>query len=435
MVTEGTKPKRKWDISTEEEAAEVETEHKKVNMMDQKEQRDLAVQMAIEAAKKIRLEIEAKRSSSTPTNTDLLEEPSCKTMKTEIDMASNKSEDVTSTENNTEKEVERLPFTKEIDISKSAHVPFLLTDLFLNRLKDKLQLGPSEQFLLKFNDNHTIVTLLASSEDLLVLAEKEMRSVKETGEFFSNKPAISSTSKSSSTASNTFTESVFLGFEPVPGQISFIRGKILGPQGSYLKHIQYSTNTRVQLKGRGSGHVDLTPASSDNPQPMHMWISAQNEEDLSEAKQLCEDLISTVRTDYEAKMAAQNRSRPAVPPPPMMMPPYPMAPMHMQPQPQPPYHPAYAQYYAQMAYMMAANQQGQLSQPPYLPNQYPPPSPSASNNPVHYQVPLLNSSNYQVPPNYPYPYPYPPQNHPIPKPDSAPKDQNQSKTDTSTTPD
>ena len=34
-----------------------------------------------------------------------------------------------------------------------------------------------------------------------------------------------------------------------------MRGKLLGPKGSYLKHIQDQTGIRIQLAGKGSGNM------------------------------------------------------------------------------------------------------------------------------------------------------------------------------------
>lgn len=50
-----------------------------------------------------------------------------------------------------------------------------------------------------------------------------------------------------------------------------IRAKIIGPQGSYVKHIQSETGARVQLKGRGSGFVEsATGVEADEPLYMHI---------------------------------------------------------------------------------------------------------------------------------------------------------------------
>lgn len=68
----------------------------------------------------------------------------------------------------------------------------------------------------------------------------------------------------------TFLEhKVPVGIEGAPG--FNIRAKIIGPQGSYVKHIQTETGARVQLKGRGSGFVESGPGTeADEPLYMHI---------------------------------------------------------------------------------------------------------------------------------------------------------------------
>mmetsp|Transcript_7670 Transcript_7670/g.15033 ORF Transcript_7670/g.15033 Transcript_7670/m.15033 type:complete len:456 (-) Transcript_7670:391-1758(-) len=78
-----------------------------------------------------------------------------------------------------------------------------------------------------------------------------------------------------------------------------VRGKLLGPKGSYLRHIQEQSGARVQLSGRGSSNLHGDNHNSD--QPMHLALSAQTEESLQTAKQLAEHLISSVREDFERR--------------------------------------------------------------------------------------------------------------------------------------
>lgn len=109
-------------------------------------------------------------------------------------------------------------------------------------------------------------------------------------------------------------EKVFIGLDPVRHSIYALRGKILGPQGTYLKHIQTQTNCRVNLRGAGSGYVDLG-AKEEPQEPLHLQISGTKPEEIATAKQLAEDLLEHVRREAEA--AAQM--------PPTMPPGYPSA--------------------------------------------------------------------------------------------------------------
>lgn len=57
-----------------------------------------------------------------------------------------------------------------------------------------------------------------------------------------------------------------------------LRGKIVGPNGSYLKHVTAESNVRVQLKGIGSGFVDGDGKESNVQMFMH--LTAQSNEEV-----------------------------------------------------------------------------------------------------------------------------------------------------------
>ncbi|KAJ3220346.1 hypothetical protein HDU67_000013 [Dinochytrium kinnereticum] len=95
---------------------------------------------------------------------------------------------------------------------------------------------------------------------------------------------------------------LFIDFEP--DKFFNIRAKIVGPQGSYMKHVQQETGCRVFLKGKGSGYESQT-FSSNSDEALHLEITGPNDDALEKAKGLCEDLIRTVREEFErAKMPA-----------------------------------------------------------------------------------------------------------------------------------
>lgn len=107
----------------------------------------------------------------------------------------------------------------------------------------------------------------------------------------------------------------YLSFEPDFNTMPFhkIRCKILGPQGSYIKHIAAVSGAEVSLRGRGSGFVDLTKniskdesseSSTSLDEPLHLYITAYKEEQLSKAKVLATDLLNTIKKDYEAQIKA-----------------------------------------------------------------------------------------------------------------------------------
>lgn len=100
-------------------------------------------------------------------------------------------------------------------------------------------------------------------------------------------------------------ESIQLGFEPDLKMIAFIRRKLMGPQGANLKRIQQEAGVKVQLRGNGSGFVYLRPPKTPHREPMHLYIICESSEKIEYARQLCKDLISSVKGEYDAYLAAE----------------------------------------------------------------------------------------------------------------------------------
>jgi KH domain len=84
--------------------------------------------------------------------------------------------------------------------------------------------------------------------------------------------------------------------ENVPG--FNLRAQVVGQGGAYVKHIQQSTGCRVQIKGRGSGFMEHS-TNQESDEPMYLHVAGPQPEKVQEAKQLCEDLLKTVREQYE----------------------------------------------------------------------------------------------------------------------------------------
>lgn len=77
-----------------------------------------------------------------------------------------------------------------------------------------------------------------------------------------------------------------------------VRAQVVGPSGQYVKHIQQETRCRVQIKGRGSGFMEhATGRESDDP--MYLHVAGPDPKEVVKAKELCEDLLNNVRTEYE----------------------------------------------------------------------------------------------------------------------------------------
>ncbi|KAJ3102946.1 hypothetical protein HDU97_000185 [Phlyctochytrium planicorne] len=107
---------------------------------------------------------------------------------------------------------------------------------------------------------------------------------------------------------------LYIDFEP--DKFFNIRAKIVGPQGSYMKHVQAETGCRMMTfgltsrkKGKGSGFESQTGVSNPD-EPLHLEITGPTEEALANAKNLCQDLVKTVREEFE-------RSKQPPPPPPV----------------------------------------------------------------------------------------------------------------------
>lgn len=238
-----------------------------------------------------------------------------------------------------------LPYKNEISLHSSKVLTFIRSPEFESLLQEKLQLGPNEDFRISFSDKESQISasLEATSAEILALGSEELTCFAQYGHFRSSK-------------SHQKSLKISIGFDPTPALTSFVRGKLLGPQGSYLKHIQDATRTKVQLRGKGSGYIEVVPKSPDTAiEPMYLYVqSAKDNADLEEAERLCQDLISTVKSDYDAKIS----------------PPQLQQQQYSQPQM---YNPQYAAQYAQYAHYMAqynqyyanlAASQQQQQQPP-----------------------------------------------------------------------
>ncbi|KAJ7623702.1 KH domain-containing protein [Roridomyces roridus] len=80
-----------------------------------------------------------------------------------------------------------------------------------------------------------------------------------------------------------------------------IRAKVVGPSGSFVKYIQQETQTRVQIKGIGSGFVDQE-TGRESDEPLYIHITGPEEGQVARAKVLTEDLLLVVRSEH-AKVA------------------------------------------------------------------------------------------------------------------------------------
>ncbi|KAJ6631066.1 hypothetical protein B0H10DRAFT_2159917 [Mycena sp. CBHHK59/15] len=76
-----------------------------------------------------------------------------------------------------------------------------------------------------------------------------------------------------------------------------VRAKVVGPSGSFVKYIQSETQTRVQIKGIGSGFIDQE-TNQEEPTPLYIHITGPEEGQVARAKALTDDLLVVVRQEH-----------------------------------------------------------------------------------------------------------------------------------------
>ncbi|EJD05371.1 uncharacterized protein FOMMEDRAFT_165816 [Fomitiporia mediterranea MF3/22] len=86
-----------------------------------------------------------------------------------------------------------------------------------------------------------------------------------------------------------------------------VRAKVVGPSGMFVKYIQQETQTRVQIKGVGSGFIDQE-TGRESDEPMHIHITGPDETQVRRAKVLTEDLLEVVHSEHaKAKVQMQQQ--------------------------------------------------------------------------------------------------------------------------------
>ncbi|KAL2135638.1 hypothetical protein VTI74DRAFT_7588 [Chaetomium olivicolor] len=100
-------------------------------------------------------------------------------------------------------------------------------------------------------------------------------------------------------------EKIPIGLEPVPG--FNLRAQVVGHGGAYVKHIQQETGCRVQIKGRGSGYMEAS-TGRESDEDMFLHVAGPDAKMVEKAKELCEDLLSMVREQYQEFKSRPPRS-------------------------------------------------------------------------------------------------------------------------------
>jgi hypothetical protein len=291
MMTATERRKRAWDTVEHKEPAEkhetVANEEKTTELLV--ETRKESIVAAIEAAAKLAKTVDTTATNSIPKEISLLE-----TFGVE----------------------EKKPINKDV----LAHM--YKSSVIINDSRHRFALiKPAVQLGIEAQTNTSIMTkgkyipdpvLVTQSNPQLTLevsgnAQVDVdAAVAKIKDIMENGIQEASSSKKSflmSTATSIIGK-VFLPFEPDYARMaSFnVRGKIVGPQGSYIKHIMAVSGAEVSIRGRGSGFVELGVIPNPD-EGLHLHIQAYSEQEMSLAKQLAEDLLATVKKEYDAEYA------------------------------------------------------------------------------------------------------------------------------------
>ncbi|RMZ83771.1 hypothetical protein DV738_g856, partial [Chaetothyriales sp. CBS 135597] len=102
-------------------------------------------------------------------------------------------------------------------------------------------------------------------------------------------------------------ERIPLNMENVPG--FNLRAQVVGQGGAYVKHIQQESGCKVQIKGRGSGFMEHS-TGQESDEPIYLHVTAPQPQQVQKGKELCEDLLASVRQNYEHFKANPPPQRP-----------------------------------------------------------------------------------------------------------------------------
>ncbi|PWW75299.1 hypothetical protein C7212DRAFT_198410 [Tuber magnatum] len=91
-------------------------------------------------------------------------------------------------------------------------------------------------------------------------------------------------------------EKIPVDLEPIPG--FNLRAAVVGHGGQYVKHIQQETRCRVQIKGRGSGFMEHG-LGHESDEPLYLHVTGPDPREVQRAKELCDDLLASVKSQYE----------------------------------------------------------------------------------------------------------------------------------------
>ncbi|KAH9625282.1 hypothetical protein KSS87_009040 [Heliosperma pusillum] len=133
---------------------------------------------------------------------------------------------------------------------------------------------------------------------------------------------------------------VYVGFDADPSLN--IAARIRGPNDQYINHIINETGATVVLRGHGSGHLSSSECKDirvvsfmliiflisppflhskllEGQQPLHLFLSSNNQKSLEDARLLAENLLDTISQECGATRVSSCKLYGAVPPPPQLL--------------------------------------------------------------------------------------------------------------------
>jgi hypothetical protein len=106
----------------------------------------------------------------------------------------------------------------------------------------------------------------------------------------------------STTPSGLLMNKVYISFAADADPSFSLPGKIIGPSGSFVKHIQTASGCKVHLRGKGSSYMEAN-TRQEAQEALHLFITGPTAEQVQHAKNLSEQLIASVKRKYDAFLA------------------------------------------------------------------------------------------------------------------------------------
>ena len=106
----------------------------------------------------------------------------------------------------------------------------------------------------------------------------------------------------------------------IPNDKDFqVARRLIGSKGCNMKRIlneckqnnNINDNIKLRLRGRGSGYKE-GPQNKESDEPLHLCISAKNQEEMKKACSLVDDLLNKIYDEYK-KFCIKNNISPIAP--------------------------------------------------------------------------------------------------------------------------